>query len=104
MICQERQITSIARQDDVAVTGGGDHQSRIDDVSCAGAAAELAGRPGDLLAEPIGPAVLQGLGQSGRRAQADYEMVDVPVEEAHRAVADAAIVVDMVEQWLHQTG
>lgn len=37
-----------------------------------------------------------------RRAQADYEVVDVPIEEAHQAVADAAVVVETVERWLHQ--
>ena len=37
-----------------------------------------------------------------RRAQADYEVADVPNEEAHQAVIDAAFVVETVERWLNQ--
>lgn len=38
-----------------------------------------------------------------RRTQADYEVGRVPIEEAHRAVTDAAIVVETIEGWLDQT-
>ncbi len=38
-----------------------------------------------------------------RRTQADYEVGGVPIEEAHRAVTDAAAVVETIEGWLHQT-
>jgi uncharacterized protein (UPF0332 family) len=37
-----------------------------------------------------------------RRSQADYELGDVPIEEAHQAVIDAALVVERVERWLRQ--
>ena len=35
-----------------------------------------------------------------RRSQADYDLGEVPVAEAERAVADARITVDAVEGWL----
>lgn len=39
-----------------------------------------------------------------RRSEADYELGDVPAEEARRAVGDASLVVDAVSSWLdHRT-
>ncbi len=35
-----------------------------------------------------------------RRSQADYELAEVPGEEAGRAVDDAALVVEIIERWL----
>ncbi len=38
-----------------------------------------------------------------RRSHADYEVADVPVEEANQAVIDAIVVVERVERWLHRS-
>ena len=35
-----------------------------------------------------------------RRSQADYELAEVPGEEAGRAVEDAELVVKIIERWL----
>jgi uncharacterized protein (UPF0332 family) len=35
-----------------------------------------------------------------RRSQADYQLAEVPAEEARRAVTDARSVVDTVHEWL----
>ncbi len=35
-----------------------------------------------------------------RRSQADYELAEVPGEEARRAVEDAELVVEIIERWL----
>ena len=35
-----------------------------------------------------------------RRSQADYELAEVPGEEAERAADDAELVVELVEHWL----
>ncbi len=35
-----------------------------------------------------------------RRSQADYELAEVPGEEAGRAVDDAELVVEIIERWL----
>jgi uncharacterized protein (UPF0332 family) len=37
-----------------------------------------------------------------RRSHADYELADVPVEEANQAVIDATVVVERVERWLQR--
>lgn len=37
-----------------------------------------------------------------RRSHADYDVAGVPVEEARRAVADAAAVVGIIERWLDE--
>ena len=39
-----------------------------------------------------------------RRSQADYELAEVPAEEAARAVADAELVVHVIERWLPAGG
>jgi uncharacterized protein (UPF0332 family) len=39
-----------------------------------------------------------------RRSQADYELVEVPVDEAQRAFEDAELVVELVERWLETVG
>lgn len=46
---------------------------------------------------------LAGLTTSRLATQADYEVVVVPTEEAHRAVGDAATVVETVHRWLRRT-
>lgn len=38
-----------------------------------------------------------------RRSHADYELADVPVEEANQAVIDATVVVESVERWLQRS-
>jgi uncharacterized protein (UPF0332 family) len=35
-----------------------------------------------------------------RRSQADYELVEVPADEAQRAFEDAELVVELIERWL----
>jgi len=39
-----------------------------------------------------------------RRSQADYDVARVPMEEARRAVTDATVIVETIDQWLHQHG
>jgi uncharacterized protein (UPF0332 family) len=39
-----------------------------------------------------------------RRSQADDGLAEVPVEEAARAVTDAALVVESIERWLPSAG
>jgi len=37
-----------------------------------------------------------------RRSQADYDLAEVPGEEAERAVVDSERVVELLDQWLRQ--